>query len=219
MTGRAKKGAGVLGITGTLPQSEKGLELHETEPAAVTALTDQYPEFFGTRRKIFDPCCGPGAIVRTLEDAGHVLDAADIANYEDRWKGRCHWTPHWNHDFFSWSASEWRDIDAIVMNPPYSKADAFIAHALVLAPRVFALVELPWISGIQPLRCKLIDDGHLVAFHPFRNRLKMHRDGYAGPMNKNTRRHAWAVFQREPSPVFASVMRRLTVPRKGHAHD
>lgn len=217
MTARGKKAAGVLGITGTLPQSEKGLELHETEPAAVTALTDQYPDFFGTPRRIFEPCCGPGAIVHVLQMQGHQLVASDLGNYEDRWKGGALCARYWGVDFLTSRVGPW-EPEAIVMNPPYSKADAFIAHALVLAPRVFALVELPWISGIQPLRCRLIDDGPLVAFHPFRNRLKMHRDGYAGPMNKNTRRHAWAVFEREPSPVFASVMRRLTVPRKGHKH-
>lgn len=216
MSGRGKKGAGVLGITGTRPQAEKGLELHETEPAAVTALTDQYPDFFGTPRRIFEPCCGPGAIVEVLEAQGHDIIASDLGNYEDRWKGNPYGRPYWNMDFFKWGPAASGDVEAIVMNPPYSKADAFIAHGLMLAPRVFALVELSWISGIQPLRCRLIDDGHLAGFHPFRNRLKMHRDGYAGPTNKNTRRHAWAVLSRRPSPAFASVMRRLTVPRKGH---
>lgn len=211
----AKRGAGVRGITGTIPQEEKGLELHETEPEALLELINQYPEFFGTPRFIFEPCCGPGAIVEILADMGHCVLAADIGDYESRWKASPLIQPHWGRDFFSWTEEEFLKPDAIVMNPPYSKADAFIAHGLVLAPRVFALVELPWLSGIEPLRCRLVDDGHLVAHHPFRNRLKMHRDGYDGPTNKNTRRHMWVVLDREPSPGRVSVMRRLTIPRKG----
>jgi hypothetical protein len=216
MTAGAKRGAGVLGITGTLPQSEKGLELHETDPEALPPLFADYPEFFGRPRHIYEPHCGPGVIVSALKAEGHHVAASDLGEYEDRWIGG-DTERRWKCDFFDIRQLHPR-FEAIVMNPPYSGAAAHIAHGLTLVPRIFALVELPWISGIKcPVRNRLVDGGHQLAWHPFRNRLKMHRDGYAGPKNKNTRKHAWAVFEQEASPSRVIIMRRYTAARRGHA--
>lgn len=218
------RGAAVKAIRGTRPKAERGLELHETEACAVDALVDQWPDFFGPwsiHKRIFEPSCGPGAIVAALEGYGHELVAADIGNYEHRWKGGNDTPRYWGRDFLSWQPGD-RFIgspDAVVMNPPYSMADAHVWHALKFAPRVFALLELSWLAGTIrdcPLRARMIDGGHLVAFHPFRNRLKMHADNYRGKKNKTARLSAWFVLDAEPSPVMASVMRRVSVPRRGN---
>ena len=39
--------------------------------------------------------------------------------------------------------------DAIVMNPPYNRAPAFIAHALDLVPEVYALLRLNFYAAVR----------------------------------------------------------------------
>lgn len=224
MTVPAKTGAGVKAMRGTRTKAERALDLHETEREAFDALIDQWPEFFrGSPRRILEPSCGPGAMVSWLQELGHSVVATDIANYEDRWRGHNHTPRYWGRDWLSWAPGDRfiGEIDAVVMNPPYMFSDLHVWHALKFAPRVFALLELPWLAGTArecPLRARMLDGGHLAAFHPFRNRLKMHADNYTGPKNKNARLHCWFVLDREPSFAMASVMRRVTAARKGNAH-
>lgn len=199
-------------ITGTRSRKERGAELHETPAFAVRLLMEQWPDFFGTPRNIFEPHCGPGQMVAALTAAGHNVRAADLENYEGRWKGLYSVPRNWGHDFLRWQVGDpfLKGIDAIVMNPPYSMADAHILHALKLSRRVFALLELPWLNGVSDARCHLVDGGALVAFHPFRHRVPMHADNFTGKRNKNTRRHAWFVFERPGErPARTPVMRRI----------
>lgn len=199
-------------ITGARSKAARGAELHETPAFAFRLLAEQWPDFFAHPRRIFEPHCGPGQLVAALQDAGHFVIAADLEEYEVRWKGREDTPRIWNRDFLSWAPDNYvlAGIDAIVMNPPYSMADAHVLHALKLAPRVFALLELPYMNGVGDARCALIDDGPLVAVHPFTHRLPMHADNHTGPRNKNTRRHAWFVFERPGlRPARAPVLRRI----------
>lgn len=202
----------VRAITGTRSKAERGAELHETPEFAVRLLMEQWPDFFGQPRVIFEPHCGPGKMVAALAAAGHSVIAADLENYETRW--RADWTVprYWGRDFLSWKADDafLRGVDAIVMNPPYSLPDPHILHALTLAPRVFALLELTWMNGVGDARCALVDDGPLIAVHPFKHRIPMHADNYTGKRTKNSRRHAWYVFSRPGrNPAYAPVLRRI----------
>lgn len=202
----------VRAITGTRSKAERGAELHETPEFAVRLLMEQWPDFFGSPRVIFEPHCGPGRLVAALCAGGHSVIAADKVDYEKRW--RADWTVprYWGRDFLNWQADDafLRGVDAIVMNPPFSEADAHILHALKLVPRVFALLELPWMNGIGDARSALVDDGPLIVVHPFKHRVPMHADNFTGKRNKNSRRHAWYVFQRPgPRPACAPVIRRI----------
>lgn len=201
---------------GTASKEARGLELYETPPVAVRALITAYPQFFGVPRRLWDPACGPGALVSELEDAGHNVFGSDLADYESRWRASPLNTPEWGRDFYSWTREEAHvraGAEAIVMNPPYSQADLFVFHALDLVPRVYALLELRWLNGVGRDRSALIDGGHLCAVHPFDRRLKMNRDGYDGPVNRQSRLHAWYVFTR-PSmgPKAPALISRLNLP-------
>jgi hypothetical protein len=59
------------------PYTERGLDLYETPECAVRALL-KVESFAGA---IWEPACGPGAIVRTLREAGHKVIATDIADH------------------------------------------------------------------------------------------------------------------------------------------
>jgi hypothetical protein len=64
------------GITGATraPFSHRGNDTYETPPQAVRALlaAERLPY------NVWEPCCGPGAIVRVLRAAGHQVVATDL---------------------------------------------------------------------------------------------------------------------------------------------
>jgi hypothetical protein len=57
---------------------ERGLDLYETPAPAPRALLE-VESFDGT---IWEPACGPGAIVRVLRAAGHHVIATDLVDYK-----------------------------------------------------------------------------------------------------------------------------------------
>jgi ParB-like nuclease domain len=59
------------------PYAERGVDLYQTPAAAVRALLDveKLP------RRLWEPACGPGAIVRVLRAAGHEVLASDLVDY------------------------------------------------------------------------------------------------------------------------------------------
>jgi hypothetical protein len=56
---------------------DRGLDAYWTPPCAVSALMriETLP------KPIADPCCGSGAILDVLSEAGHIVHGADIADY------------------------------------------------------------------------------------------------------------------------------------------
>ncbi|MFN7178344.1 class I SAM-dependent methyltransferase [Hyphomonas sp.] len=203
---------------GRASAAERGPELYETDPKAVRALMARMPDFFAPRMRLWDPACGPGAILEVLDEAGCTVLGSDLHDYEARWRAGAQVERHWGRDFLGWtprSAAELRP-DAIIMNPPYSMADAFVDHALTLVPRVFALLELRWLNGVGRERSRLIDGGHIHAQLSFDRRLNMHRDGYDGPKNRQSRLHAWFLFMADAqAPGSPWVSYRLNLPLGG----
>jgi hypothetical protein len=68
----------------------------------------------GNIQSVWEPAAGSGKMVRALEAAGLQVISTDISDGQD------------------FLLSGERDVDAIVTNPPYSSAPAFIVHALRL---------------------------------------------------------------------------------------
>ena len=104
-------------------------------------------------RDVLDPSCGEGSILDVLRERGHQtygleLDGtrAEIA----RERG------HQAHvaDALEWG---WPHVDACLMNPPYSHAEAFVRKALAWRqtspghPEIFALLRL---SFLEPTRTR-----------------------------------------------------------------
>ena len=174
-------------VTGVAMAShaERGLDLYETPPVAVHALLKVEP-LVG---RIWEPACGPGAIVRVLRDAGHDVVATDIKNYGCP-DARC-------VDFLGAQKCSFADI--ILTNPPYRLANKFVRHALKLTPRVVMLLPLRFLEGAG--RSDILDGGQLARVYVFRNRLPMmHRHGWRGAKIKSGAiAFAWFLWNREHS--------------------
>ena len=115
--------------------AERGLDLYETPAPATWALLAA-EKLSGM---IWEPACGPGAIVRVLRAAGHRVVATDIQDYgcDDSVGGV---------DFLAQTYAP-ENVEIIVTNPPFRWADEFVRHALALAPRVVMLLRLHFLEA------------------------------------------------------------------------
>lgn len=166
------------------PLSERGDDLYETPPEAVHALL----KVRKLPHTIWEPCCGPGSIVRTLRNAGHVVHATDLVDYDSPDQD------HARRDFLL-ERSAPDGVEAIVTNPPFKLANEFVAHALTLCPVVIMLLRFAFYEGQK--RSAILDGGQLACFHPFIDRLPMmHRAGWTGPKARNATPFAWYVWDR-----------------------
>ncbi len=162
-------------------------DLYETPPEAVqTLLAVESPP-----RLIWEPACGPGAIVSVLRDSGRDVLATDLVDYA---------SPHQNLagiDFLMPGMAESLGAGhrAIVTNPPFKNAPAFVRRALALSPYVAMLLRLAFITGTT--RNDILDMGPLARVHVFSKRLPMmHRDGWTGPKASASMDFAWFIWQR-----------------------
>lgn len=176
--------AGLSSGTGNkrAPLADRKDDLYETPAEAVRALLriESLPQV------LWEPACGPGAIVRELRGAGRQVYATDLVDYESRDQDESGW------DFLL----EQRlpiGVQAIVMNPPFKLAGEFVKHALTLCPKVIALLRLAFLESDR--RSPILDTGHLARVHVFRKRLPMmHRAGWEGKHSNSGMAFAWFVW-------------------------
>lgn len=162
------------------PLADRGHDLYETPGCAVRALlsVEWLP------RRVWEPACGPGSIVRELRAAGHIVVASDIVDYG--LPGQI------QRDFLATSIPY---ADTIVTNPPFKHATAFARRALALCPRVVMLLRHAYLEGTT--RGDVLDDAHLARVHVFRKRLPMmHRHGWTGPISSSRTAFSWYVWDR-----------------------
>jgi hypothetical protein len=164
--------------------AERGDDCYETPLVAVEALmrVERLP------RVIWEPACGPGAIVRVLRHAGHIVHASDLVDYgcPDR-QARID---------FLFERQAPASVEAIVTNPPYKIVEAFVAHALELCPRVMMLLRLNFLEARRPTG--VLDRPGFARVHIFRRRLPMmHRKDWKGRrIDKGRCSFAWFVWDR-----------------------
>jgi hypothetical protein len=166
------------------PLSVRGNDLNETPAVAVQALLKAEP-LSGT---IWEPACGPGAIVKVLRDAGHRVYATDLVDYG------CPDSEH-GADFLVEPHPPFH-VGAILSNPPFKLAGRFVAHAISLGvPKVVMLLRLAFLESDG--RSAILECGLLARVYVFRNRLPMmHRVGWDGPRNeKGGMAFAWFVWE------------------------
>lgn len=158
-------------------------DLYETPDVAVHALlrAERIPHY------VWEPACGPGAIVNVLRAAGHEVIASDLVDYGDP-------THFYRRDFLMERAAPER-CQAIITNPPYKLADEFVGHALQLVPLVIMLLRLPFLESAR--RTAIIEGGRLARVHIFRQRLpRMHRGGWRGHEASSSMCFCWFVWDR-----------------------
>ncbi len=164
------------------PIADRGNDLYETPEVATEALlrVENLPPC------IWEPACGPGAIARVLRRHGHTVLATDLVDYNSADQDASGW------DFF-FERHLPLGIQAIVTNPPFKNADAFVAHALELCPKVYMLLRLAFLESER--RTSILDGGHLAQVYVFKNRLPMmHRAGWQGPRTTSSLAFAWFVW-------------------------
>jgi len=170
-----------------------------TPPCAVEALlrVQTFPQ------SVWEPCCGSGNIVRVLRKHGYRVTASDIVEH------KC--------DFLKCTEAK---AGAIITNPPYRLASAFVRHALGLGvPYVAMLLRLNFIESAG--RADILEGGKLARIYVFSNRLPpMHRDGWKGKrVNSATTAYAWFVWSsRHVGPTIVQRIRwRNGRDHVGHA--
>ncbi len=87
-----------------------------TPECTLSFLSVELPYLHG--KKVFEPCCGDGAISKLMEDAGLDVVSHDLV-YRGYGTG--------DLDFLLTSET---DCEAIVTNPPFNLSEKFIWHAL-----------------------------------------------------------------------------------------
>lgn len=154
-------------------------DCYQTPPEAVWALlgAEDVPSV------VWEPACGPGSIVRALRASGRQVYATDLVDYDSP-----------DQDMAGWDFLMERQmpigVQAIVTNPPFKNASAFVRKALELCPKVYMLMRLAFLEGTT--RSDLLDSGKLARVLVFRNRLPlMHREGWNGNKSTNTMAFAW----------------------------
>jgi hypothetical protein len=163
--------------------SDRKDDLYETPDVAVEALlrVESLPHV------IWEPACGPGRIVNVLRNAGHLVYATDLVNYDcpDSESGV---------DFLMERDPSFA-IGAIVTNPPFKLANEFVAKALTLqAPKVVMLLRLAFLES--EVRSPILDGGLLARIYVFRRRLPMmHRSGWEGRKANSGMAFAWMVWE------------------------
>lgn len=175
--------------------AERKSDLYETPPEAVHALLKIEP----IPLTLWEPACGPGSIVRTLRDTGRAVIATDLNDWgcPDSQSGI---------DFLMEREAP-PGIGAIITNPPYSLAPAFVRKARELSPLVIMLLRLAFIESIG--RTDILDRGDLARIYPFANRLPMmHRHDWDGPQASSAMCFAWFVWDRQhEGPIHLKRLR------------
>jgi hypothetical protein len=175
-------------------------DLYQTPPEAVEALLNAEP----IPLVVWEPCCGPGAIVRVLREKGHDVYATDLVDYNSR-----------DQDAAGWDFLLERQlpigVQAIITNPPYKNAAEMIRHGLNLCPVVIMLLRLSFLESTG--RSDILDGGKLARVHVFRDRLPMmHREGWDGPRTTNTVPFAWFVW--DSSHSGPTILNRISWQHK-----
>jgi hypothetical protein len=159
---------------------ERKQDCYETPLEAVHALlkVEKLP------LDIWEPACGPGNIVRVLQDAGHRVHATDLYDYNCGISGI---------DFLT---AGHRATGAIVTNPPYRLGQMFVERALEMkVPLVIMLLRLAFLESER--RTRILEFSGLARVHVFRNRLPMmHRKDWDGPKASSAIPFAWFVWER-----------------------
>jgi predicted RNA methylase len=170
--------------------TDRGNDLYQTPPEAVRGLlaVEDVP------KRLWEPACGPGAIVRELRTLGHDVVATDLVDYGlDDSDARV--------DFLMETQAP-SGVDAIITNPPFKNADEFVAKAVDLCPEVYMLLRVAFLEGLRWYETGHYNakglGAHLARVWVFAPRLDMmHREGWEGPKANSGMAFGWFVFKRD----------------------
>jgi hypothetical protein len=135
---------------------------------------------------LYEPCAGRGAISRELKAGGWRVIACDLMAYSDQ-DGDI----QTGIDFFK--SFQIMHLQAIVSNPPYHQADAFVRHGLRLGLPVIVLLRLMALEGAN--RSDILQHLHHV-YAGIERLPKFQREGWRGSRLKTeTAPFGWFIFR------------------------
>ena len=157
-------------------------DFYPTPPECTRALLST-GELNGVDR-IWEPCCGDGAIARVLMATGYDVAATDLNDHGFGTSGR---------DFFF----EATPLAAcIVTNPPFTLALDFLQRALAIGvDKVVLLLRLAFLEGRN--RDGLMAPGPCRRVYPFKDRVSMYPGSWEGVRNGGMMPMGWFVFERD----------------------
>jgi hypothetical protein len=141
--------------------------------------------------------------VRTLAAHGHRVTAFDLAVD--------------GIDFLALKELP-TEVDAILTNPPFSKAADIVRHALRFVPKVVVLERIQWLETRK--RAELFKSCGLARVHVFSDRVpRMHLEGWTGKQASPAMCLAWFVFLRghvgDPTLHFLELPNPTPRPKRG----
>ncbi len=185
------------GQSGRHTKAERGRELYPTPHVLTRAFLKSVP----IPRIVWEPTAGLGHMVDELRAAGKTVYATDLYPYRTQKEpmARADIVP--GVDFFLIDEMD-TNADAIITNPPFSMAQAFVEHALTVCPLVYVLSRLSFLESESRVE---LHANHLTSVHYFIERAPMmHRweecpDGlwreWQGKRSGSSVAHAWFCFQ------------------------
>jgi hypothetical protein len=166
-------------------------DAYQTPPWVTDVLVDHlWPGVGPLRGVIWEPACGEGKMARALSLRGFSVKASDIEPAHE---------PAHVEDFLA-ARSMPDGVRAIITNPPYDRADAFVERALMLTAGdgvVAMLLPVAWDSAKTrrrffadhpAFRCKLVLTSRIQWFDP-----PPARPGQPKPAGPSEN-HAWFVW-------------------------
>ena len=137
---RVRRAAGQYGL---MEDERDPHDNYETPPDAVHQLLSNVKLDGG----VWDPSCGRGNIIKALRDGGVPLDRLIATDKHQHTPLDGTSVMVFGLDFLNQSIGPATNI---VMNPPYSKADEHVRHALAIVPSaglVCVLLRLTWVAA------------------------------------------------------------------------
>lgn len=168
---------------------------YETPPDAVHQLLSNVR----LEGSVWDPSCGRGNIVRALIEAGRPASGSDKYPWPTLGLRVGH-EVQFDYDFLTCMET----THNIVMNPPYSKADEHVRHAIRIidsGKMVCVLLRLTWMAAIK--RADLLKHLHKIIIV---GRLKMLPPDVPDRGHNGAVDFAWFVFV--PYPVESTAIVR-----------
>lgn len=162
-------------------QKDRGADAYFTPPEATRALlrleSNRIP------KSVADPCCGNGAILKVLAEAGYVTHARDVRDYG---------YPHTVVQDYLATPMAMSDV-GIVTNPPYRCALEFIRKAI--RERAIYHAWLLRLAFLESYVRKPFFEAHPPSriWVSSRRLPRMHREGWTGPRASSNVPFAWFV--------------------------
>lgn len=121
----------------------------ESVMPALLVLAEYFEAHTGARPKVWEPACGDGRLSRVLEWHGFDVFSSDLRQHPGYGIA--------NFDFLADHVSEYgwepgEEVDMIVTNPPFGKAEEFIRKALSITGNVAMLLKQTYWNAASRLQ-------------------------------------------------------------------